>query len=113
MSKVNPLELQMRQIDKFMGDVMGDLSKLSIKAKPHGYETVIEINGYEFDCIVDYEIEKGCKGSRNEYGVPMEPDTQTVVNMGEVWIFDGSWQIVDIPEQAMTDTLAEILEEHI
>ena len=81
-------------------------------AKPSGYETTIEINGYEFDCIVDYEYIKGCRGSRNEYGVPVEPDEQPYIEMGQVWIFDGQWNIVDIPEQAMTDTLNEILEEY-
>ena len=81
-------------------------------ATPAGYATTIEINGWEFDCIVDYKYIRGSRGSRNEYGVPMEPDEQPYIEMNEVWIFDGQWNIVDIPEKAMKDTLDEILEYH-
>ena len=116
---LNEGDINMSRLDKAIGgvDVIDVITSIveGVKrkaAKPSGYETTIEINGYEYDCIVDYEIEKGCKGSRNEYGAPVEPDTHTVVNMGEVWLFDGQWNIVDIPEQCMTDTLNEILEEH-
>ena len=109
----------MNKLDKIIGgvDVIDVITNIveGVKRKaatPAGYATTIEINGYEFDCIVDYEYIRGSKGSRNEYGVPMEPDEQPYIEMGEVWIFDGQWNIVDIPEKAMKDTLDEILEEH-
>jgi hypothetical protein len=93
-----------------MADDMFNILTVGTKKqqKPHGYETVITINGYEFECIVDCEFSPKEYGIR-ENGVPMEPDQPAYIEMGEVWIFDGSWQIVDIPEQAMTDTLDEIL----
>ena len=109
----------MNRLDKAIGgvdviDVITNIVEGAKRkaAKPSGYETTIKINGYEYDCIVDYEYIKGCRGSRNEYGVPMEPDEQPHIEMGEVWLFDGQWNIVDIPEQAMTDTLNEILAEY-
>ena len=89
------------------------LSATKKQQKPAGYETTIDINGYEFDCIVDYEIEPACKGGRGDFGMQTEPDTPAQCNMGQVWLFDGSWQIVDIPEKAMTDVLAEILEHEL
>jgi len=38
------------------------------------HETTIEIDGNEYDIKCHYEYFRECKGSRNEYGVPMEPD---------------------------------------
>ena len=111
---MNKLTQQMHTIDLLMGDAMKGLDKVKLKQQaPAGYSTTIDINGYEFDCIVDYEIEPACKGSRDEYGQQMEPDEPAVINMGLVWIFDGIWTITDIPEEAMTDVLAEILEHEL
>ena len=110
----------MNRLDKAIGgidviDVITNIVEGAKRkaAKPSGYETTIDINNYEFDCIVDYTFIPACRGSRNEYGVPVEPDEPAGIEMGQVWIFDGQWNIVDIPEEAMTDTLNEILEEHI
>lgn len=80
---------------------------------PNGYTTTIEINGYEFDAIVGYEIEPACKGGTGDYGMKTEPDSPAVINMGEVYIFDGKWMMIDVPEKAMTNILDEILEEYV
>ncbi len=111
-------------LNKIMGfDVMAELTEVldvslekaekrkARRATPTGYSTNININGYEFDCIVDYEYIKGCKGS-TENGVPMEPDEQPYIEMGQVYIFEERWELVDIPESAMKDTLDEILEHY-
>ena len=90
------------------------LNKLTTKQeKPSGYETTIDINGYEFDCIVDYEIEPACKGGRGDFGMQTESDSPATINMGQIWIFDNKWQISEIPEQAMKDVLDEILEHEL
>lgn len=100
---------QMKAIIKTMDSAIESLENAK-KAKPSGYETTIEINGYEFDCIVDYEIEPECKGGRGDFGMKVEPDEPASITMGQVWIFDGNWNILDVPEQAMKDVLDEILE---
>lgn len=107
----------MNELDKVMGgvdviDVITNIVEGAKRkaAKPSGYETTIDINGYEFDCIVDYEIEPACKGGRGDFGMKTEPDEPASITMGQVWIFDGNWNILDVPEQAMKDVLDEILE---
>lgn len=109
---MNKIEGQMKAIDKLYDDVMGSLNNI-FRQKPAGYETTIEINGYEFPCIVDFEFIPACRGSRDDYGMQVEPDEPASVEMGEVWIFDEIWQIVDIPEKAMKDVLDEILEHEL
>lgn len=81
--------------------------------KPSGYETTIDINGYEFDCIVDYEIEPACKGGRGDFGMQTEPDEPASINMGEVYIFDSKWTMIEMPELAMKDILNEILDHEL
>jgi len=81
--------------------------------KPSGYETTIDINGYDFDCIVDYEIEPACRGARGDFGMQMEPDTTAQINMGEVYIFDSKWTMIEMPELAMKDILNEILDHEL
>ncbi len=100
---------QLKAIDKMMGDVIGDLNKV-INRKPGGFETTIDINGYEFDCIVDYEITPACAGGRGDFGMKTEPDEPASISLSNVWILDGKWNLVDIPELAMTDILEEIME---
>lgn len=103
---------ELQNINKIVKTFDLAIEKLTAKrATPTGYSTTININGYEFDCIVDYEYIRGCKGS-TENGVPIEPDEQYCIEMGQVYIFDGRWELVDIPEKAMKDTLDEILEHY-
>lgn len=92
-----------------MGDTIKNLEAITIKA-PNGYRTKIDINGYEFDCIVDYEIEPACKGGIVD-GMQTEPDTEASISMGDVFILDGIWAIIDIPKSAMKDVLDEIMAE--
>lgn len=108
---------KMNKLDKAIGgmDVIDVITNIVDSAKrkaatPAGYVTTIDINGYEFDCIVDYELIPACRGGRGDYGQQTEPDEQADIEMGQVWIFTDKWEIVDIPETAMTGTLEEILE---
>ena len=101
----------MDALNKIMGDVMSDLKKISIKA-PDGYCTMIEINGYEFEAIVSYTL---IKAERGEYegSLQLSPNTPAYVELDGVYIKeDGKYNLVDIPEQAMKDTLEEILVEY-
>jgi len=96
-------------LSNLMGNAIADLDKLTIKA-PNGYKTTIEINGYELDCIVDYTFIPLCRGGRGDYGQKTEPDEPAHIEMDAVYIKDGAWNLVDIPESAMTNILDEILE---
>ncbi len=106
---MNKIKGQLKAIDKMMGDVIGDLNKV-INRKPDGFETTIDINGYEFDCIVDYEITPACGGGRGDFGMKTEPDEPASIALDSVWILDGKWTLTDIPVLAMTDILDEIME---
>lgn len=90
-----------------------DVATAEKAKKPSGYETTIDINGYEFDCIIDYEIEPACRGARGDFGMQMEPDIQAQISMGEVYIFDSKWTMIEMPESAMKDILGEILEHEL
>ena len=98
-------------LSNLMGDAIKDLEKITIKA-PDGYATSIEINGYEFDCIIDYTFVPLCRGGRGDFGVQTEPDDPAHIEMDAVYIKDGTWQLIDIPEIAFTEILEEILEHH-
>lgn len=80
---------------------------------PSGYRATININGYEFDAIVDYEIDPACKGGTGDFGMKTEPDSPATISIGEVYIFDGKWVMIEVPESSMADILAEILEEEV
>lgn len=105
---MNKIAGQLNAIDSFMGTVMKDLNKLRA-SKPMGYETSLDINGYEFDCIVDFEITPACEGGRGDFGMKTEPDEPASIYLGDVYIFDRRWQLIDIPKKAMTEILEEIL----
>lgn len=79
---------------------------------PNGYDSIIEINGYEYDAIYQYEYIRGCKGAKGDFGQPVEPDTESEVNIYKVLIKDGTWHEVYIPDEALTDIKAEILARH-
>ena len=81
------------------------------------HDTIITINGYEYDARVDYEFHKEEKGGRNEYGFPTEPDypahveiTRTKLN----YSIKGkpNFVVIDLPEQVLSEIEEEILEEY-
>ena len=45
----------------------------------HGSGVVLR----EFDCEVEYEFSRGCRGHCDRYGVPEEPDTPDEVSVAE------------------------------
>ena len=111
--EMNSIKQQMKMIDKFMGDVMGDLEKLTIKT-PNGYLTTLNINGYEVQAVINYEFIPACRGARGDYGMQMEPDEPAHIEFSSCQIKDGNgWYFVDLPEIVYTDILAEILEHEL
>lgn len=78
------------------------------------YETTIDINGYEFPIRIEYNFIRAERGARGDYGVQMEPDYPAHIEVESVQIqYDKSWYDIDLPEIALTDTIKEILEEHV
>ena len=72
------------------------------------------IKNYEFIFRISYNFIRAERGARGDYGVQMEPDVPAHIEVNETWIFcDKEWYEIDIPEIALTDTLKEILEEHV
>jgi len=103
---------QMKAVIDVMDSAIESLNLVKT-AKPSGYETEIEINGYPFEAIVDYEITPACKGGTGDFGMKTEPDESASISMGAVYIKDGTWNLVDIPESAMKGVLDEILEHEV
>ena len=91
-----------------MDKAIEQLGLVSPKA-PNGYEASIEINGYEYDAIYQYEYIRGCKGGTGDFGMKAEPDAEPEVNIYKVLIMDDTWHEVYIPDEALTDIQTEIL----
>ena len=73
----------------------------------------IDIMGRDYFAEVLYEYTEACRGSRNEYGVPMEPDWPESVDVLKVTINEGDEKIIiDLPSVAMTDIADKILEDN-
>ncbi|MGR3218937.1 MAG: hypothetical protein ACUZ8H_03845 [Candidatus Anammoxibacter sp.] len=80
---------------------------------PNGHACTMNINGYEFDAIIDYTFINKEIGAR-EGGLQLEPDHPAHIEIDCVYILDGkNWQIVEIPEQALEDDIEEILATHL
>jgi len=101
-----------QSIVDLMDESIEMLKAITIRA-PNGYKTTIEITGYEFDCIVDYTFTPLCRGGKGDFGQQTEPDEPAHIEMDAVYIKDGTWNLVDIPESAMKDVLDEILEHEL
>ena len=109
----NKIEGQMKAIDKFMGDVMGDLEKIHTRT-PSGYLTIMEINCYDVEAVIDYTFIPASRGSTGDYGVQVEPNEPAHIEFSSCQIKDGNgWYFVDLPEIVFTDILEEILVEHL
>lgn len=48
--------------------------------------TTIETEGMTLKCEFDYVIHEGMKGSRDSFGVPMEPDDPPEIDLYDVFI---------------------------
>lgn len=80
------------------------------------HETTLEINGYQFDMRVMYKFYAGSKGKRNEYGVPVEPDDPSSVEIERVAIEhgdNGNYFEIDLPQIVLDDIADKILEEEL
>ena len=76
----------------------------------------IEINGYEYYAECEYEHIRASKGSTNEYGVPMEPDEPSSVEISKVMVNYGTakeseWHELPLSEDVLREMEAELLEE--
>lgn len=95
-----------------MDKTMEDLNKLSIRSRPEGYETTIEINGYEFEAVIQYKFIPFEAGEKGDFGQLASPNVPAHIELEGIKIKEGQfWGEYDIPEEAMTDILNEILEE--
>ena len=84
-------------------------------------EQVIEINGYEYIARVEFTYYKGSKGSRDSFGVPLEPDEPPSVEIESVEIdfnsatsaniYKRAFNKIDLPQEVISDLKTNILEE--
>jgi hypothetical protein len=84
-------------------------------------EQVIEINGYEYIARVEFTYYKGSKGSRDSFGVPLEPDEPPSVEIDSVYldfnsagapqILNRAFNKIELPDEVLADLAVNILEE--
>ena len=76
------------------------------------YLATININGFEYDANVEYTYIDACKGSRNEYGAPVEPDESASIEINSIKLMDGDTAYsIDLPESVKEGIEDEIMEE--
>jgi len=75
------------KIDRIKRKPIRDFSKT--------HETSEECFGDEFPVFVHYNVWPGSKGSRNEYGVPMEPDEDGEIEIVVVYLVFGD-ELVEV-----------------
>jgi len=106
-------EDQEKAFEKLMGSAIKDLEKLSIRSTPEGYETSITIEGYEFDAVIQYKFIPFERGEKGDYGQLTSPNVPAHIEIEGIKLKEGQfWREYDLPEQALTDILDEILAEH-
>jgi len=77
------------------------------------YQSTVEIDGYEVAVKIEYTYHKSSKGSRDSYGVPMEPDEPALVEIGNMYIESNDAFIgIELPAGLVEDFEEEILNEH-
>ena len=57
----------------------------------------------ELECEVEFDYTPECKGSKNEYGVPMEPDCPAEVDINSV-----IWRGIELVDKLTADELKSI-----
>lgn len=79
------------------------------------HETVLEINGYQFDMRVVYKFYAGSEG-RIDGGVPIEPNEAAKVEIERVAIEhgdNGNFFEIDLPQIVLDDIADKILQEEL
>ena len=76
------------------------------------FSTYIEIDGVEYLIEAVFDYFPAYKGSRNEYGVPMEPDGGAVAEISSIRLRDGDiWMSLELPDAVIKQLEEKILEE--
>jgi len=112
--KVDGQKEELKGFVDLMDSTIKDLEKLSIRSTPEGYETTIEINGYEFDAVIQYLLIPFEAGEKGDFGMLASPNIPAHIEVQGVKLKEGQfWSEYDLPEECLTDILEEILEAHI
>ena len=78
------------------------------------YETIITINGYEYNITITYRYYPASRGSRDSFGVPLEPDEGALVEIDKIILHEeknNSYEI-KLPHDVLEEIADEILAEY-
>jgi len=90
---------------------MSSKEKLKELMEANMYETTVVINGYEYEFKFSYDFISEEKGAWCD-GVQVDPDIPAYIQVGRQEILiDNDWQDVDLPDESLTDSVNEIMEE--